>query len=60
MPREGAIIFLDMVGKLDVLNVECDISPGSTRLRRGCCRQSCAAESWLFNFQIFIERRSLH
>jgi hypothetical protein len=24
MPREGAIIFRDLVGKLDVLNVECD------------------------------------
>jgi hypothetical protein len=23
MPREGAIIFRDLVGKLDVLNVEC-------------------------------------
>jgi hypothetical protein len=24
MPREGAIIFRDLVGKLDVLNIECD------------------------------------
>jgi hypothetical protein len=24
MPRDGAIIFRDLVGKLDVLNVECD------------------------------------
>ena len=24
MPREGAIILRDLVGKLDVLNVECD------------------------------------
>jgi hypothetical protein len=24
MPREGAIIFRDIVGKLDVLRVECD------------------------------------
>jgi hypothetical protein len=24
MPREGAIIFRDVVSKLDVLNVECD------------------------------------
>ena len=24
MPREGAIIFYDIVGKLDVLTVECD------------------------------------
>jgi hypothetical protein len=24
MPRDGAIIFSDLVGKLDVLNVECD------------------------------------
>jgi hypothetical protein len=24
MPREGAIIFCDIVGKLDVLTVECD------------------------------------
>jgi len=24
MPREGAIIFRDLVRKLDVLNVECD------------------------------------
>jgi hypothetical protein len=24
MPREGAIIFRDVVGKLDVLRVECD------------------------------------
>jgi hypothetical protein len=24
MPRDGAIIFRDIVGKLDVLNVECD------------------------------------
>jgi hypothetical protein len=23
MPRDGAIIFRDIVGKLDVLNVEC-------------------------------------
>jgi hypothetical protein len=23
MPRDGAIIFRDLVGKLDVLNVEC-------------------------------------
>jgi hypothetical protein len=23
MPREGAIIFRDLVGKLDVLNIEC-------------------------------------
>jgi hypothetical protein len=25
MPREGAIIFRDLVGKLDVLSVECDM-----------------------------------
>jgi hypothetical protein len=24
MPRDGAIMFRDIVGKLDVLNVECD------------------------------------
>ena len=24
MPREGAIIFRDLVGKLEVLNIECD------------------------------------
>jgi hypothetical protein len=24
MPREGAIIFRDLVGKLEVLNVKCD------------------------------------
>jgi hypothetical protein len=24
MPREGAIIFRDLVGKLDVLRIECD------------------------------------
>jgi hypothetical protein len=24
MPRDGAIIFRDLIGKLDVLNVECD------------------------------------
>jgi hypothetical protein len=24
MPREGAIIFRDLVGKLDVLNADCD------------------------------------
>jgi hypothetical protein len=24
MPREGAIVFRDLVGKLDVLNVECE------------------------------------
>jgi hypothetical protein len=24
MPRDGAIIFRDLVGKLEVLNVECD------------------------------------
>jgi hypothetical protein len=24
MPREGAIIFRDIIGKLDVLTVECD------------------------------------
>jgi hypothetical protein len=24
MPRDGAIIFRDIVGKLDVLNVECE------------------------------------
>ena len=24
MPREGAIIFRDLIGKLDVLNIECD------------------------------------
>jgi hypothetical protein len=24
MPREGTIIFRDMVGKLDVLSIECD------------------------------------
>jgi len=24
MPRDGAIIFRDIVGRLDVLNVECD------------------------------------
>jgi hypothetical protein len=24
MPRDGAIIFRDLVGKLDVLNLECD------------------------------------
>jgi hypothetical protein len=24
MPRDGAIIFRDLVGKLDVLNVECE------------------------------------
>ena len=25
MPHEGAIIFRDLVGKLDVLNVECEV-----------------------------------
>jgi hypothetical protein len=24
MPRDGAIIFRDIVGKLDVLHIECD------------------------------------
>jgi hypothetical protein len=24
MPREGAIIFRDLAGKLDALNIECD------------------------------------
>jgi hypothetical protein len=24
MPREGAIIFRDLIGKLEVLNIECD------------------------------------
>jgi hypothetical protein len=38
MPREGAIIFRDLVGKLDVLNVECD-SGGSS---------SCATRKSVF------------
>jgi len=25
MPREGAIIFRDLVGKLEVLNIECRV-----------------------------------
>jgi hypothetical protein len=32
MPREGAIIFRDLVDKLEVLNIECDkcgTSPGA-------------------------------
>jgi len=24
MPREGAIIFRDLVGKIEMLNIECD------------------------------------
>jgi hypothetical protein len=28
MPRDGAIIFRDIVGKLDVLNVECANAAG--------------------------------
>jgi hypothetical protein len=33
MPREGAMIFRDLIGKLEVLNVECDKCG-----RRGRCR----------------------
>ena len=28
MPREGAIIFRNLVGKLEVLNIECDKAAG--------------------------------
>ena len=29
MPREGAIIFSDLIGKLDVLRVSCELSVGA-------------------------------
>ena len=33
MPREGAIIFRDIVGKLDVLRIECDKCGRRSRYR---------------------------
>jgi len=39
-PRDGAIIFRDLVGKLDVLNVECD---------------KCGRRGW-YHFHRLIER----
>jgi hypothetical protein len=39
MPRDGAIIFRDLVGKLDVLNVECDkVRPRGSVPRRSVDR----------------------
>jgi hypothetical protein len=34
MPRDGAIIFSDLVGQLDVLNVECEKCASRYRLDR--------------------------
>jgi hypothetical protein len=48
MPREGAIIFRDLIGKLDVLNVECD-----KRGRRGRYRLDRLIERYGIDAKLF-------
>jgi hypothetical protein len=49
MPREGAIIFRDLVGKLEVLNVECDKCGRRGRYRLYCLIQRYGVDAKLFD-----------
>src|SRR5215475_5752019 len=50
MPREGAIIFCDLVGKLDVLNVECDKCGRRGRHHLGRLIERSGIDAKLFNW----------
>jgi len=48
MPREGAIIFRDLVGKLDVLNVECPKCGRRGRYHLDRLIERCGVDAKLF------------
>jgi hypothetical protein len=50
MPREGAIIFRDLIGKLDVLNVECAKSGRRRRYRLDRLIERYGIEAKLFDW----------
>jgi hypothetical protein len=50
MPREGAIIFRDLVGKLDVLNVECAKCGRRGRYHRDRLIERYGIEAKLFDW----------
>ena len=49
MPRDGAIIFRDLVGKLEVLNIECDKCGRRGRYRLDRLIERYGVDSKLFN-----------
>src|SRR5215475_15630260 len=51
MPREGAIIFRDLVGKLDVLNVECEKCGRRGRYRLDRLIEQYGIDAKLFDFE---------
>ena len=57
MPREGAITFRDLVGKLEVLNVECDKCGrrGRYRLHRLIERYGIDAKLFDWSDQITVD-----
>jgi hypothetical protein len=50
MPREGAIIFRDLVGKLKVINVECDKCGRRGRYRLGRLIERYGSDTKLFDW----------
>jgi len=57
MPREGAIIFGDLVGKLDMLRIEC---PKCGRSGRHPLRQATAVEPCVGLSVLVLVARSMH
>jgi hypothetical protein len=57
MPREGAIIFRDLVGKLDVLNVECDKCNRFGRYHLDRLIERCGLDAKLFDWSDEITAR---
>jgi len=51
MPKEGAIIFRDLVGKLDVLNVECEKCGRRGRYRLDRLIEQYGIDAKLFDFE---------
>ena len=49
MPRDGAIIFRDLVGKLEVLNIECDKCRRRGRYRLDRLIERYGVDSKLFD-----------
>jgi hypothetical protein len=51
MPRDGAIIFRDLVGKLDVLRVECDKCSRRGRYRLDRLIEQYGIDAKLFDWE---------
>ena len=51
MPRDGAIIFRDLVGKLDVLNIECAKCGRRGRYRLDRLIEQYGIDAKLFDFE---------